>query len=302
MTHRVFKGGSLPPFRAPGWNLGRLTLQPRDHPLVMGIINATPDSFHAGSRRVEPAGAVAAARAMAASGADLLDIGAESTRPGAGVVSREVELGRLLPVLEAVRAALPDIPVTVDTTRAATARAALAAGADAVNDISGGGADPDMLPLVAGAGCGMILMHMQGIPRTMQDAPRYRDVVAEVAAHLAGRVAAAEAAGIPRGRLLVDPGIGFGKTMDHNLALLARLGDLGGDVGLLLGASRKRFIGDVTGADTPDRLPGSLAALAAGYLAGAAVVRVHDVAESVQFLRVLAAVGRAGPAGTPGPR
>lgn len=302
MGDRVFKGGSVPPFRAPGWNLGRLSLEPRDHPLVMGVINATPDSFHAGSRRADPAAAVAAARAMAAAGADLLDLGAESTRPGARAIGQDEELARLLPVIEAIRAALPHIPLTIDTTRAGTARAALAAGADAVNDISAGLADPDLLPLVAGTGCGMILMHRQGTPRTMQDAPRYGDVVAEVAAHLAERVAAAEAEGIPRGRLLVDPGIGFGKTLDHNLALLARLGDLGGDVGLLLGASRKRFIGDVTGADTCDRLPGSLAALAAGYLAGAAAVRVHDVAESVQFLRVLAAVGRAGPAGTPGPR
>lgn len=255
----------------------------------MGILNLTPDSFHAPSRQQDVATAVDSALAMAAAGADLLDLGAESTRPGAAPVSAEQELERLLPILEAVRREL-DLPITVDTVRAQSARAALDSGADGVNDISGG-SDPDMFPLVAGTGCGMILMHMQGTPRTMQDAPRYHDVTAEVAGWLAGRCVLAQEAGIPSHRLAVDPGIGFGKTLEHNLELLGNLRTIAGDRPLLLGASRKSFIGQITGADTEERLPGSLAVLAAAFHQGAAMVRVHDVAASVQFLEVMKAMG-----------
>lgn len=276
------------PFSAPSWDIGPQTLIPAGRPLVMGILNLTPDSFHAPSRQQNTETAVRTAMEMAGGGADLLDLGAESTRPGAAPVSAEQELERLIPVLEAVRRET-DLPITVDTVRALTAEAALECGASAVNDISGG-ADPAMFPLVARRGCGLILMHMQGTPRTMQDAPRYHDVTAEVAGWLAARCILAQEAGVPSERLVVDPGIGFGKTLEHNLALLTGLRTVAKDRPLLLGASRKSFIGQITGADTGDRLPGSLAALTAAFGHGATVVRVHDVGASVQFLEVMKAI------------
>jgi dihydropteroate synthase len=260
----------------------------------MGVVNLTPDSFWAGSRPGRPDdvdAAVAHALSLAAAGADLLDLGAESTRPGAAPVTPAAEQERLLPVLTALRAET-GLPLSVDTRHADTARRALDAGADAVNDVTGA-ADPQMLPLVAVRGCGLVLMHMQGTPRTMQTAPRYHDVVAEVTGWLAARCRLAEEAGVAPDRLVVDPGIGFGKTLDHNLALLRSLDRVAGGRPLLLGASRKRFIGELTGAEVAARLPGSLAALAAAWQGGAGFVRVHDVAASVQFLDVLR--GIAGP-------
>jgi dihydropteroate synthase len=194
-----------------------------------------------------------------------------------------------LPVLEALRRETW-IPVTVDTVRANTARAALDAGADAINDISAGILDPKMLPLAAERGCGLVLMHMQGIPRTMQDAPKYYDVVAEVSGWLAARCRLAHDAGVAPERLMVDPGIGFGKTLAHNLALLGHLDTVAAGRPLLLGASRKRFIAEISGAGMDERLPGSLAALACAWQGSASVVRVHDVKESVQFFEVLKAV------------
>jgi dihydropteroate synthase len=205
------------------------------------------------------------------------------------------ELARLLPVLRGLRSRT-SLPLTVDTVRAATAAAALDAGADAINDISAGTHDPGLLPLVAAAGAGLVLMHMRGTPATMQADPAYDDVVGEVAAWLAARAAAAEAAGVATPRIIVDPGIGFGKTPAHNLALLRRSAEISGGRPLLVGASRKSFIAAVTGAGPAgpvapgDRLPGSLAALAAAWQSGATVVRVHDVAASRQFLDVLAAI------------
>ena len=276
------------PFSAPAWDCGAGLLTPPGRPLVMGILNLTPDSFHAPSRQPDIATAVQTAMDMAAAGADLLDLGAESTRPGAAPVSADEELERLEPVLAAVRRET-DLPLTVDTVRAVTARAALDSGADAINDISGG-ADPGMFDLAAAHGCGLILMHMQGTPRTMQVAPSYHDVVAEVAGWLAARCALAQEAGIAPERLAVDPGIGFGKTLEHNLALMGNLRDVAKGRPLLLGASRKSFIGQITGAGTEDRLPGSLAALAAAFHHSATLVRVHDVASSVQFLDVLKAM------------
>nr|MEE4268777.1 dihydropteroate synthase [Candidatus Krumholzibacteria bacterium] len=275
-------------FSAPAWDLGERVLTPAGRPLVMGIVNLTPDSFWSGSRAQGVEAAVAHALRLVAEGADLLDLGAESSRPGAQAVSTQEEQDRLLPVLEALRRQT-EAPITVDTIRASTARQALAGGADAVNDISAA-TDEEMLAEVARQGCGLILMHMQGTPGTMQEAPRYREVVADVSAYLEERVAQAVLAGIPEGRLVVDPGIGFGKTLEHNLALLRGLAQVGQGRPLLLGASRKSFIGQLTGAETGDRLPGSLAALAAAYRSGASLVRVHDVAASVQFLDVLAAV------------
>lgn len=257
----------------------------------MGILNLTPDSFHAASR-VSSDDAATTARAMVDAGAEILDLGAMSTRPGSEAVSEAEEIARLEAALPAVRAAV-DVPLTVDTSRGAVARRALALRADGINDIEGG-ADPDLLAAVADAGAGLVLMHMRGEPATMQDAPDYDDVVDEVAAFLEARAAAAEAAGVAGDRILVDPGIGFGKNLDHNLELLAALDEVAGGRGLLLGASRKSFIGVLTGADVGDRLAGSLAAAAAAHRAGAAVVRVHDVAATMQLLEVLAAIDAAG--------
>jgi dihydropteroate synthase len=279
-------------FHAPAWDLGRRRLQAAGRPLIMGVVNLTPDSFYPASRLPETDAAVTAALRLAAEGADLLDLGAASSRPGAEPVPPREEQRRLLPVLAALRARC-DLPLTVDTCCAETAERALDAGADAVNDISAGTADPDLLGLVAQRGRGLVLMHMQGSPRTMQEDPRYDDVVAEVAAYLAARAAAAEEAGVLRERIVVDPGIGFGKRLAHNLTLLGALPRLTGGRPLLLGASRKSFIGHLTGAPVEERLAGSLAALAAAYAAGASLVRVHDVGASVQFLDTLAAIGSA---------
>lgn len=279
------------PFRAPAWDLGGRTLAPDGRPLIMGIVNLTPDSFHESSRPTGVQAAIDYALRLAAEGAEVLDLGAESSRPGAEPIGAEEELRRLLPVLRGVRTAT-DLPITIDTIRAVTATAALDEGADAINDISGGTADPLMIDLVAERDCGLILMHMQGTPGTMQQAPRYSDVVAEVTGWLAARCRLAEDAGIPRERLMIDPGIGFGKTLEHNLELLRNLDRVAGDRPLLLGASRKSFIGMLTGAETPDRLPGSLAAVARAHAAGVTMVRVHDVAETCQFLEVTTSIAR----------
>lgn len=281
-------------YKAPPWSLGTRQLPAHPRPLVMGIVNLTPDSFYPASRQPDPGLAVTAALAMQKAGADLLDLGAESSRPGAeGVTAAEEQL-RLLPVLCELRRH-SEIPVTVDTTRAETAQLSLAAGADGINDITAGTGDPELLAVAAANDCGLILMHMQGSPRNMQEGPLYTDVVAEIGDYLACRATAAEAAGVAPARIMVDPGIGFGKTLAHNLTLLARLDQIGQGRPVMLGASRKSFIGDLTGAAVADRLGGSLAALVAAYLAGVRVVRVHDVAESVQFLDALAAIAAADP-------
>jgi dihydropteroate synthase len=268
----------------------------------MGVLNLTPDSFSDGGRWFstgEPGRAIERGLAMLDEGADLLDLGAESTRPGGGVygsgareVPAEEELARLLPVLEGLRAAT-DAPLSVDTRKAAVARRALEAGADLVNDVSALG-DPGMGPLVAAAGCPVILMHSRGELSTMQREIRFADVVAEVRDELGEAVARAEAAGVARDRIVVDPGIGFGKTAAQNLALLARLSELTGSAGLglpvLVGASRKSFLGAVSGDPPERRLPGSLAAAARAAAGGAALLRVHDVAETVAFLAVSSAI------------
>jgi dihydropteroate synthase len=283
------EGGLMAPFVAPAWDLGRLVLAPPGRPLVMGVVNLTPDSFYPDSRPAGCGPAVEHALRLAAAGADVLDLGAESSRPGATPVAEAEEMDRLLPVLEALRPET-SLAVTVDTVHAATARAALDAGADGINDISAGMFDPEMIPLAAARGCGLVLMHMQGTPRNMQDDPVYDDVVTQVSDWLATRFAQALDQGVAAGRVLVDPGIGFGKTLAHNLTLLGNLERVARGRGLLVGASRKRFIGDITGAEVHDRLPGSLAALACAWQGRAAAVRVHDVEESVQFLEVLKAV------------
>jgi dihydropteroate synthase len=264
-------------------------------PRVMGIVNATPDSFSDGGRYLDPAAALAHARRLIAEGADILDIGAESTRPRADPVPAEVEIGRLTPLIEAVRAESA-IPISVDTMKPQVARAAMTAGASMWNDVTALRHARGSLEAAAELGCEVVLMHMQGEPQTMQAEPHYADVVAEVADFLGRRAEAAMAAGVARERIWVDPGIGFGKHMTrHNLPLLARLDRivaLGFPV--LLGASRKSFIGAVSRkAPAEQRLGGSLAAALAGAAAGVAAVRVHDVAETVQALDVWAAIGAA---------
>ena len=266
-------------------------------PLVMGIVNVTPDSFSDGGRHLDRDAAVAHARALVAAGADMLDIGGESTRPGAEPVSEAEELARVVPVIEALRAESA-IPISVDTMKPAVARAAVAAGATLWNDVTALRDRPDSLETAALLDCGVVLMHMQGEPRTMQAAPRYADVVSEVCDFLHARAETAMAAGVARARIWLDPGIGFGKTLAHNLALLANLGQLRAlGFPLLLGVSRKAFIRavDPTAQEGTDRLGGSLACAIAGAEAGCAAIRVHDVRETVQALRVWAAVRDARP-------
>jgi dihydropteroate synthase len=267
-----------------------------NRPLVMGIVNATPDSFSDGGRFLDPEAALAHARRMIADGADILDIGAESTRPGAGPVSAEVEIARVVQLIEALRAESP-VTISVDTMKPQVARAAMAAGASMWNDVTALRHAPESLAMAAELGCEVVLMHMQGEPATMQAEPHYDDVADEVAGFLAERAGAAMAAGVTRDRIWLDPGIGFGKHMlRHNLRLLAgldRIVALGFPV--LLGASRKSFIGALDGGAGPDqRLGGSIAAALAGAAAGVAAVRVHDVRETVQALAVWTAIGQAG--------
>jgi len=251
-------------------------LRSRAHgpPLIMGVINVTPDSFSDGGRFAGPEAAVTEARRMAAQGASILDIGGESTRPGAAPVDRRAETDRILPVIEA----LADLPLSVDTRRASVAAQALAAGAILVNDVSAG-ADPEMFPVVAAHGAGVVCMHMRGEPGTMQQDPRYADVVGEVEEFLLARAGAAAAAGVARDRILIDPGIGFGKTLEHNLALLRALPRLAGHgIPVLVGASRKSFLGQLTGRAVADRHDATTAAVTlCAFEGGAAVVRVHDV-------------------------
>lgn len=252
---------------------------------VMGVVNVTPDSFSDGGRFLDPAAAAAHAIELVAEGATVVDVGGESTRPGAEPVAEADELARVLPVIDAIRDA-STIPVSVDTAKAAVARAALARGATIVNDVTGGRA-PELLEAVASAGAGLVLMHMRGEPRTMQDNPRYHDVVAEVADYLAARVAAAVAAGVRRDAILVDPGIGFGKTAAHNLALLAAIGELEALAGapVLVGASRKRTLATIAGDDLRARDDATLAITVTSFAQGAAMVRVHDVRSSVAAAR-----------------
>jgi dihydropteroate synthase len=259
-------------------------------PRVMGILNVTPDSFSDGGRHVALAAALERARAMVAEGADLVDVGGESTRPGAAAVTADEEIRRVVPVIEALAAELP-VAVSVDTSKPEVMRAAVAAGAGMINDVAAL-RRPGAVEMATALGVPVCLMHMQGEPRTMQQDPRYDDVVGEVTAFLRARVAACTAAGMPRDRLLVDPGFGFGKTLAHNLALLRGLPVVAGlGVPVLVGLSRKTMIGALLG-DLPvgERLYGSVAAALVAVERGAAIVRVHDVAPTVQALRVLAGV------------
>jgi dihydropteroate synthase len=269
-------------------------------PFLMGIVNATPDSFSDGGLFLDADAAVAQAQRLAEEGADLVDVGGESTRPGAPAVPADEEIRRVVPVIERLRARGFGLPISVDTTKGAVARAALAAGADLVNDVAAL-ADPDLARAVAEAGVPAVLMHMRGTPADMATRAVYGDVVADVARELEAAIGRAGAAGVARERILLDPGIGFAKTAEQSVELLARLPELRA-LGrpLLVGPSRKSFIGKVTGAPVGERLPGTLAAVAACVLAGVEILRVHDVAAARQAALVAAAIR--GAAARPGAR
>ena len=275
-------------------------LKPRYHirPLVMGIVNVTPDSFSDGGDHDDPKRAIQHAERLIAEGADIIDIGGESTRPGAKAVGIQEECDRVLPVIEGLQAS--GAPISIDTRHATVMTNALAAGARIVNDVTALAGDPGSMDAVAGTDAPVILMHMQGEPGTMQDNPRYDDVVLDVLDYLIARIEACEAAGIPRSRLVIDPGIGFGKTLAHNLDLLESLAVFHATgVPVLLGASRKRFISAIDGrSGAADRIGGSLAAALAGAARGAQIIRVHDVRETIQALEVNAHIGLANAAVT----
>ena len=258
--------------------------------VIMGILNVTPDSFYDGGRRSEPARAIADGVEMVQSGAEVLDVGGESTRPGARPVDEAEELDRVLPVIRGLRREVT-VPISIDTYKAGVARAALDAGADIVNDISALRFDPALVSLVAAEEVPVILMHMQGKPQTMQSEPRYNDVVREVRDFLAAQLYEAMDAGIAAERIILDPGIGFGKTLEHNLQLLRGLPTLAAlGQPLLVGASRKAFIGKILDLDPEHRLEGSLAAAVAAVLGGANLLRVHDVAETCRAARMADAI------------
>lgn len=253
----------------------------------MGVVNVTPDSFSDGGRYLQTEAAVVHARRLIAEGADILDIGGESTRPGAAAVGLDEERRRVLPVLEAL--AGDGVPLSLDTQKPELMREAAASGAALINDVNGFEA-PDALAAAAESGCAVCIMHRQGSSETMQQAPRYGDVVAEVDAYLRQRVAAAEAAGITRERIVADPGFGFGKTLEHNLALLRELDRLVPGIPLLAGLSRKSMIGALTGRETGERVFGSVAAALIAAQRGAMILRVHDVAATRDALAVWHAV------------
>ncbi|HXV04626.1 MAG TPA: dihydropteroate synthase [Solirubrobacterales bacterium] len=259
------------------------------NPKLMGVVNVTPDSFSDGGMYLDPAAAIAHGEELVRDGADLLDVGGESTRPGAEAVSAEEELRRVVPVIEGLAGG--SAVISIDTSKAAVAEAALGAGAEIVNDVTALRGDPEIGALCAERGAGLVLMHMQGDPRTMQEHPTYDDVVEDVKAFLAERLEAAVAAGVDEERVWLDPGIGFGKTLEHNLELLRRLGELR-ELGrpLVIGASRKSFIGKIDGSPVGERLGGTIAASLLAAAEGADVLRVHDVAEMAQALRLAQAI------------
>jgi dihydropteroate synthase len=278
----VLEGYRFPPL---GWTVGGRVI-PLNRPVLMGIINVTPDSFADGGRYLDPARAVEHGLRLADEGADLLDIGGESTRPGAAPVPAADELRRVLPVIEGLKARCV-LPLSIDTTKAAVAREALKAGASVINDVSALEADPAMADAAAEGKAGLVLMHRQGTPATMQKDPRYADLPEEMLAALSTGLGRADAAGVPAERIAVDPGIGFGKTLEHNLWILRHLEFLQA-LGrpILIGASRKSFIGALTDRPADQRLPGTLAAHFAAWRRGARIFRVHDVAAHRDFFRL----------------
>jgi dihydropteroate synthase len=263
-----------------------------DRPRIMGIVNVTPDSFSDGGRWLDPGAAVAHGLRLEAEGADIIDIGGESTRPGAEPVGLDEELGRVIPVIQAL-AKKVRVPISIDTRNAHVMRRAADAGARIVNDVAALGYDPDSMRVAADRGLPVVLMHAQGDPRTMQVDPRYDDVVLDVYDWLEARIAACEAAGIGRARIIVDPGIGFGKRSEHNLEIMARLALLHATgCGVLLGISRKSLIGAFNRTEPKDRVPGSLAGALQALGQGVQIFRVHDVAETRQAITLWQAIAR----------
>jgi dihydropteroate synthase len=275
------------------WRVGGHVLRCGTRTHVMGVLNVTPDSFSDGGRHFDPESAVAAGIEMVRVGADLLDIGGESTRPGARKVAPGVEIDRVVPVIKRLATEV-NVPVSVDTRKHQVAEAAVEAGASIVNDVTAGEFDPRMLVTVRDSGAGLVLMHMRGTPQTMQDLVEYEDVVVEVKGYLLGRVQAATEAGIARDRLAIDPGLGFAKTSDQSLRLMREV-DTFLEAGrpVLVGPSRKSFIGHVLGTDVTDRVEGTAGAVAWMAGRGAHIVRVHDVAPMVRVVRVVDAIRRA---------
>ena len=276
----------------PVWRVGERVFDCSERTLVLGILNVTPDSFSDGGRFLDRATAVAHATRMVDDGADFLDVGGESTRPGSTSVSADEELERVHPVIERLAELHPAIPISIDTRKADVAAEALDAGATIVNDVSGG-ADPAMFDVVRDREAAVVLMHMQGDPTTMQEAPHYDDVVGEVHEYLRQRIEAAELAGIDPERIAIDPGIGFGKDLDHNLELMHgvdALLDLGRPV--MVGPSRKRFIGTILDLPDEERVEGTVGAVVWMVARGAHLVRVHDVKEVVRAVRVADAIAR----------
>ncbi len=275
------------------WRCGNHTLPWGERTLLMGIVNVTPDSFSDGGMFLNPTDAIDHGLQLLDEGADILDIGGESTRPGAGPVPDEEQVARTVPVVEGLLAKAPDAVLSIDARSPAVARAALDAGAVIVNDVTAATAE-GMLPLVKEAGAGLVLMHMRGEPQTMQEDPDYTDVVADVRDFLADRVGASVAAGVGRDHLCVDPGIGFGKRLEHNLALLRAIGSFRElRLPVLAGVSRKRFIGELTGVDEPaERLEGTAGAVAWCAAQGVDVVRVHDVQAMARAVSVVEAIVR----------
>jgi dihydropteroate synthase len=268
------------------WKLPRRDLVLGERTLVMGVLNVTPDSFSDGGRFLAPEAAVAHARAMIAEGADILDVGGESTRPGARPIGPDEERARVLPVIEALAGRI-DAPISIDTRHAAVAADALAAGAEIVNDVSGLRHDPRIANVAAEAGAGLVLMHMQGVPETMQVAPRYEDLFGEIRRYFEEGLAAAESHGLPREQIVLDPGIGFGKLLEHNLALLAHPEAFRSlERPLMVGPSRKSMFRQLLGLEVGDRLEATLACVAVSAFLGVAVVRVHDVRPAVRAARV----------------
>lgn len=273
------------------WKIAGDTVDLSQHALIMGVLNVTPDSFSDGGEFFTAEKAIEQGKRIAAEGAQIIDVGGESTRPGAEAVSAREELARVLPVIEKLREAVPAF-ISIDTSKAEVARAALAAGASIINDVTGGRGDPEMMPLAAERGAGFIIMHMQGTPRTMQAAPHYDDVVSDVAIFFRQRYERALESGIDSMAIAFDPGIGFGKTVGHNLSLLAHLARLRVEERpIVVGVSRKSSLGKMIGSDAmSDRLAPTIAFTAMLRERGANVLRVHDVKENVAALRVTEAI------------
>ena len=277
----------------PFWRVGERAFDCSERTLVMGILNVTPDSFSDAGRFFTDRAAIDRGAEMIEQGADIVDVGGESTRPGSDPVPTDEELGRVVPVIEQLAKHIPAVPISIDTRKAEVAAAALDAGAAIVNDVSAG-TDPAMFELTRDRDAAIVLMHMKGDPKTMQDAPTYDDVVADVHEYLRERIESAEFAGIEPERIVVDPGIGFGKDLHHNLELIHRIDallDLGRP--LLVGPSRKRFIGALLDLPEHERVEGTAAAVAWMVARGAHIVRVHDVKEIVRVVRVIDAIARA---------